>query len=74
MNHDLKIWDTHNKQWLRPISIYFDPDGNVHMVHAMKMEHTDMLKDGWYKLEGDDLKKIAITGNVTMNEKLLPKE
>ena len=29
MSHNIKIWDSHNKQWLKPMAIMFDPDGNI---------------------------------------------
>lgn len=56
------------------MAIYFDPNGEIHMIQAIKEGDLKPIKNGWYKLEGDDLKKIAIIGNVTMNEDLLPED
>jgi len=68
----LKIWDSHNSQWLEPIAIYFGKDGVICRVTACK-PGDDPLSDGWYNLKGDDLKKIAIIGELKMNKELLPK-
>jgi len=73
MSMSIKIWDDHNKQWLKPTAIYFDSDGKIHRVSAMKLEHTDSLRDGWYTIIDEDLKKIAITGEIEHNLNLLPK-
>lgn len=67
----VRIWDNHNKQWLRPMSIIFGRDGEVAMVSAVK-PGDEPLKDGWYKLEGDDLKKISISGDIQHNPDLWP--
>ena len=68
----IKIWDNHNKQWLEPMVINFGKEGLIWRVTACKPGE-DPLSDGWYDLEGEDLKKIAITGDINMNIELLPK-
>lgn len=70
---NLKIWDSHNKQWLEPMAIYFGQDNQIWKVDAM-VPGTNPLSDGWYDLRGDDLKKISITGDIMLNPKLMPKE
>lgn len=69
----IKIWDNHNKQWLEPMAIFFGKDNVIWKVDAVKPGE-DPLSDGWYALEGKDLKKIAITGDIEFNTKLLPKD
>lgn len=70
---NIKIWDTHNKQWLEPMAIYFGRDNLIWKVDAI-IPGADPLSDGWYDLRGDDLKKISITGDIMLNPKLMPKE
>ena len=65
------IWDNHNKQWLQPMAIFFGEDGVIWKINAVKPGE-DPLSDGWYDLQGDDLKKIAIC-DIKCNTKLLPK-
>jgi hypothetical protein len=65
------IWDSHNKQWLEPMAIFFGENNEIKMVQACK-KGEDPLSDGWYKIEGKDLEKIAITGLINYNTKLLP--
>jgi len=70
-NNKLKIWDTQNKQWLVPMDIIFKKDGAIGRVTA-KLEGSNVLVDGFYTLEGDDLDKISIWGNLSFNTHLLP--
>jgi len=58
----IKIWDSHNKQWLEPMAIFFDKKGEIWRIDAVKPGE-DPLSDGWYDLQGKDLKKITITGS-----------
>lgn len=69
----VKIWDNQNKQWLDPIDIRFDRNNLIASVSAIK-PGDDPLKDGWYKIEGDDLNKIAIQGMINMNLHNLPQD
>lgn len=68
---NIKIWDNHNQQWLEPMSIFFDKNNAICRVNACKIGE-DPLSDGWYDLQGDDLKKIAIVGDFNWNINLLP--
>jgi len=68
----IKIWDNANKQWLEPMAIFFGKDNTIYMVHACK-PNEDPIVDGWYTIKGEQLKKIAITGDIKHNTKLLPK-
>lgn len=68
----IKIWDDHNKQWLEPMEINFGKDGSIWRVVACK-HGEDPLSDGWYNLIDNDLKKIAIIGDIRMNVELIPK-
>lgn len=68
---DIKIWDSHNQQWLEPMSIFFGKDNIIWRINACKIGE-DPLSDGWYDLKGDDLNKIAIIGDIKMNIELLP--
>ena len=68
---NIKIWDNHNQQWLEPMAIFFGKDNTVWKVTACKIGE-DPLSDGWYDLQGDDLKKIAIVGDFNWNVDLLP--
>lgn len=68
---NIKIWDNHNKQWLEPISIFFGKDNTIWRVTACKPGE-NALSDGWYDLQGEDLNKIAITGELNYNTELLP--
>lgn len=69
----IKIWDNHNKQWLEPMAIFFGKDNSICRIEALKPGDVP-LDNGWYKLEGKDLKKIAITGQLNYNSELLPKD
>jgi hypothetical protein len=69
---NIKIWDTHNKQWLEPMAIYFGRDNQIWKVDAIT-PGSDPLSDGWYDLRGEDLDKIAITGDITLNPHLMVK-
>jgi len=66
----IEIWDDHNKQWLEPITIFFGKDNTIWRVTACKVGE-DPLSDGWYDLQGEDLKKIAIVGDLNWNLNLL---
>lgn len=68
---NIKIWDNHNKQWLSPMSIFFDKNDNVGMVKALKIGD-DPISNGWYDIEGDDLNKISIIGKIQHNTHLVP--
>lgn len=70
---ELKIWDNHNKQWLEPMAIFFGKDGKPWKINAC-IPGEDPLTDGWYDLHGEDLKKVAITGGISFNKNLIPKE
>ncbi len=67
----IKIWDSHHKQWLEPMSIFFGEDGLIWKVCAKK-PGDNPLSDGWYDFQSDDLDKIAIIGEIKMNEHLIP--
>jgi hypothetical protein len=66
----IKIWDSHNQQWLEPMAIYFGKDNSIWKIDAVK-PGDDPLTDGWYDLRGEDLKKISIIGEIKHNESLL---
>lgn len=68
---NIKIWDNHNQQWLEPMAIFFGKGNTVWKVTACKIGE-DPLSDGWYDLQGDDLKKIAVVGDFNWNVDLLP--
>lgn len=67
----IKIWDNHNKQWLEPMVIVFGLDNTIAKVNACKPGENP-LSDGWYNLQGEDLKKIAIIGDINHNTELIP--
>jgi len=54
------------------MSITFGADNEIAMVQAMVPGAVPM-RDGWYTLKGKDITKIAITGSIEHNLKLLPK-
>lgn len=68
---NIKIWDNHNQQWLEPMAIFFGKENTIWRVAACKIGE-EPLSDGWYDLQGDDLKKIAIVGDFNWNIDLLP--
>lgn len=68
---NIKIWDNHNQQWLEPVAIFFGKDNTMWRVVACKFGE-EALSDGWYDLQGGDLKKIAIVGDFNWNTDLLP--
>lgn len=70
---DIKLWDNYNKQWLEPISIFFGKDNTIWKVTACE-PGGDPLSEGWYDIEGDKLKHIALTGNVNFNTEIIPEE
>lgn len=67
----LQLWDNNNKQWLEIMSIFFDKDGNPSKITAIVPGH-DPIKNGWYNIEGEDLKKVAIQGTINLNTELIP--
>lgn len=67
---NIKIWDDYNKQWLEPIAIFFGKDNSIWRVTACKVGD-DPLSNGWYDLQNEDLKKIAIIGDINWNEHLI---
>lgn len=69
----IQIWDNHNRQWLEPIAIFFGKENTVWKVQAC-LPGANPLTDGWYDIEGDALSRIAITGEISHNTGLLPKE
>lgn len=69
---NIKIWDNHNKQWLEPMAIFFGRDNTIWKVDAI-VPGADPLTDGWYDLQGEDLKKISITGDISHNPELMKK-
>jgi hypothetical protein len=68
----IKIWDNHNKQWLEPMAIFFGRDNTIWKVNAIA-PGSDPISDGWYDLQGEDLKKISITGDISHNPELMKK-
>lgn len=70
---EIKIWDSHNKQWLEPIALFFGKDNKVWKVDACKIGDKP-LTDGWYTIKDKDLDKIAIIGEINFNNHLIPKE
>lgn len=68
---NIKIYDTTNKQWLEPMCIYFGTGNSIWRVDAC-IPGENPLEDGWYTLQGEDLSKIAITGDINYNTELLP--
>lgn len=69
----IKIYDSHNKQWLEPIAIFFGKENSIWRITAVKPDESP-LDDGWYDLQGDDLNKVAIVGDFQFNNHLIPKE
>lgn len=67
----VKIWDSHNRQWLEPMAIFFDKENTIRRLTACKTG-SDPISDGWYDLQGEDLKKVAIVGDFNWNTNLLP--
>ena len=67
---DIKIWDSRNCQWLKPMAIYFG-NGNTRWRIDAVNEGADPLSDGWYDIQGEDLKNIAIIGDFKYNIELL---
>lgn len=70
LHFDMKIWDNHNKQWLEPMAIFFGIDNVIWKISACKPGENP-IEDGWYDIQGDDLKKIAIVGEISLNSELL---
>jgi len=67
---DIKIWDSRNQQWLEPMSIFFGKENTIWKIDAVKVGD-DPLSDGWYDIQGEDLKKVAIIGDFEYNVELL---
>lgn len=71
----IRIWDNQNKQWLVPMAIFFaGEEAETIWKVVAKKPNEDPLKDGYYNLEGEDLKKISIIGEIKHNIDLLPKD
>lgn len=70
-NTNIKIWDNYNKQWLEPVTLFFGDGGVIWRVDA-KIPGENPLQDGWFSIQGDQLNDIAIKGDVTLNNHLLP--
>lgn len=70
---NVKIWDNYNKQWLEPVTIFFGKDNTIWRVTACEPGN-DPLTEGWYDIEGDKLKYIALTGDVNFNTDIIPDE
>jgi hypothetical protein len=70
---DIKIWDSRNRQWLEPMSIYFGKENTIWKIDAVKAGE-DPLSDGWYDIQGEDLKKIAVIGDIKHNVHLVENE
>lgn len=68
---NIKIWDNHNKQWLEPMAIFFGKNNSISKVSACTIG-ANPISDGWYDLQGDDLNKIAIVGDISFNPELMP--
>ena len=66
----IKIWDSRNQQWLEPMSIFFGKENTIWKIDAVKVGD-DPLSDGWYDIQGEDLKKVAIIGDFEYNIELL---
>ena len=66
----IKIWDSRNQQWLEPMSIFFGKENTIWKIDAVKVGE-DPLSDGWYDIQGEDLKKVAIIGDFEYNVELL---
>lgn len=69
---NIKIWDNYNKQWLEPISIFFGKDNTIYKVSARK-PNENALRNGWYDFEEENLKHIAIIGDLNFNTELIIK-
>lgn len=67
---NIRIWDNVNKQWLEPMAIYFKDNNTIERVTAIKPDD-DPLTDGWYDIKNDDLKHIAIIGDINFNVNLI---
>jgi hypothetical protein len=67
----VRIWNSVEGEWLEPMSLLFDSDNNLYLVTAIRVGD-DPIGDGWYTIEGDDLEKIAIIGDINHNVGLLP--
>jgi hypothetical protein len=70
---DIKIWDSRNRQWLEPMAIYFGKENTIWKIDAVKVGE-DPLSDGWYDIQGEDLKKIAVIGDINHNVHLVENE
>lgn len=68
---DIKIWDNDEKQWLKPIEIRFDINGDISHVYGY-LEGEDPCKDGYFEFFGSYLSNVAIYGNIVLNPELLP--
>jgi hypothetical protein len=69
----MRIWDKYNKQWLEPSAIFFDNQGKIARVTAVK-PGDDPLSDGWYDLQGKDLDQISIDSTIKHNVQDYPSD
>lgn len=58
-------------EWLEVMVIYFQ-EGKIYRIDACHQGANDILSQGWYKIEGDDLKRVAVRGAVQHNAHLFP--
>lgn len=72
-NKEKNLDNSQNQQWLEPMAIFFDKDNTIWRVTACKIGE-EPISDGWYDLQGDDLKNIAIVGDFNWNADLLPSQ
>ena len=56
---EIKIWDTHNKQWLEPMTLSYGKNNNIVKITAC-IVGSDPIVDGWYNIENKDLQKIVM--------------
>mgnify|MGYP000443870605 FL=1 len=62
----IKIFDRHLRSWLQPLELRFDSKGIILHVVA-EDEHGEM-----YQYEDNALDKLAIVGDISINESTLP--
>jgi hypothetical protein len=66
----IKIYDNYRKQWLEPMAILFGKDNLIWRVEACEI-NADPIADGWYIFSDDELKNIAIIGDISLNTELI---
>ena len=67
------IWFNYQKEWLEVMSIIFDSKGEISKISACK-PGAHPISDGWWNLEGKDLKHVGIDANIVFNKELIPKK